>query len=364
MASQYLNVKNLDDIKNVLDSINTEKYTLINYIWIEYGFYPIYFNELFRQFFSECKGPKIGFCFPGHEVFYEDKVDILVTLENFIDTRKTYQNNTETNLLLNNFKYYPDRGIAFWYTLRNFDEDQYWNVISQYKFRNILYPIGKEIPWQNGLFGPSPGFKYADGIDGTWHLPSCKWYERGSVEWDIDLWNSNFRDYGKPNLENYNTFFVKNTWKSRDFRSSNINDFLIESGKPYVGHVNFELYVKVVEFHITNKIHLVVINDLVKFPVVESEYIHYIDMEGFLDVRLLLTFANYSKNFITTGTSPMDLVNYYCDNINIVLLGDDHVFSRTTFVDDIQRIKNKKVFRYNNQHKNLDDMLVFLKENS
>lgn len=369
MATKYLKVKTLNEIENILDSIDTKEYSLVNYVWVEYGFYPVYFNELFKKFFDDCKGYKIGFCFPGHEIFYENKVDILVTLENFIDTRKTYQNNRETDLLLNNFKYYPDRGVAFWYTLRNFDEDLYWDLISKYKFRNILYPIGKEIPWENGLFGPNPGFKYAEGIDGVWYLPSCKWYERGSVAWDLDLWNSDFKESDEYlKLKNYNTFFVKNTWKTRNFRSSNINDFLVglegNSGSFDIGSVDYELYLKISQFHIENKINLVIFNDLVKFPAIESEYIHYVNMEGFLDVRLLLSIVNNSKNFITTGTSPSDLANYYCKSINVVLLGDDIVFSRTTFIDEVQKIKNKKIFKYHKNHKNLDDMLLFLKENS
>lgn len=367
MTSKYFKARSLDDIKNLLDTIDTERYSLVNYVWIEYGFYPIYFNELFRDFFTNSKGPKIGLCFPGHEVFYENHVDILITLENFIDTRKTYQNNTETELLLDNFKKYPDRGVAFWYTLRNFDEDSYWNLVSSYKFRNILYPIGKEIPWENGLFGPNPGFKYAEGVDGTWFLPSSKWYERGCLSWDIDLWNPNYIEFGKISLERYNTFFVKNTWKTRNFRSSNIEDFLVgiegKSGEPYVGHVNFELYVQVVNFHIENKIDLVIINDLVKFPIIESEYIHYVDMEEYLNVRFLLSLVDQSKNFITTGTSPMDLASYYCNNVNLVVLGDEYVFNKTYFIDEIQRIKNKKVFRYHKDHKNLNEMFKFLKEN-
>ena len=63
----------------------------------------LFFNELFNNFFKDTD-KKIGFCFPGHEVFYEKYVDILVTLDGFVDTRKAYKNNEETELLLNNFK--------------------------------------------------------------------------------------------------------------------------------------------------------------------------------------------------------------------------------------------------------------------
>ena len=102
-----LKIKSIDEIKSILDSINTEEYSLVNYIWTEYGFYPTFFNELFVEFFENVKGPKIGFCFSGQELFYEPYVDILVTLDGFIDTTKAYKDSQETELLLNNFQTLP-----------------------------------------------------------------------------------------------------------------------------------------------------------------------------------------------------------------------------------------------------------------
>ena len=111
--TKYLKINSVDQIGSILDKINTEEYSLVNYVWTEYGFHPVFFNELFREFFDDVKGPKIGFCFPGHEIFYEKYVDILVTLEGFTDTSKAYKDNKETDLLLNNFNTLPDRGVAF-----------------------------------------------------------------------------------------------------------------------------------------------------------------------------------------------------------------------------------------------------------
>ena len=102
--TKHLKVNSVDEIKGILNTINTEEYSLINYVWTEYGFYPTFFNELFIDFFKEAKGPRIAFCFPGQEIFYEQYVDILVTLEGFIDTTKAYKDSQETELLLNNFK--------------------------------------------------------------------------------------------------------------------------------------------------------------------------------------------------------------------------------------------------------------------
>ena len=219
-------IKSVEEIKGILDTINTEDYSLVNYVWTEYGFHPVFFNELFRGFFKDVKGPKIGFCFPGHEVFYEKYVDILVTLEGFVDTSKAYKDNTETELLLNNFKTLPDKGIAFWYTLRNFDEDAYEDAFTGYEFRNILYPIGKDLHWKLG-WPPGPGHEYADGEDGPLSFPSCKYYEQSVQAYDLDLWDPEFKRGEGCFVENYNTFFVKNSWKTRNYGSQNVEDFLV-----------------------------------------------------------------------------------------------------------------------------------------
>lgn len=365
-VEKYLSIKSVGEIKGILNTINTEEYSLVNYVWTEYGFYPTFFNELFVDFFKEVKGPKIAFCFPGQEIFYEQYVDILVTLEGFIDTTKAYKDSQETELLLNNFETISDRGIAFWYTLRNFDEDAYEEVFSGYEFRNILYPIGKDLHWKLG-WPPGPGHKYAEGVDGTWYFPSCKYYEQGVQAYDFDLWNPDFKRTDGLGIENYNTFFVKNSWKTRNYGSTNINDYLVgkdgTSGDLGFGSIEFDIYAKVVDFHIKNKINLVVINDLVKFPVVDSQYIHYLDMTGFLDVRLLLTVIDDSKNFINTGTSPGDLSAYYCQT-NQVIVGDDRIQNRTQFCDSILGKRDRKVFRFYKEHKNYDELFSFLKQYS
>jgi len=359
-------VENIYQIKQILDTLNCPEYNLINYVWVEYGFYPIFFNELFLDFFKNTQGPKIGLCFEGHEIFYEPHVDILITLKTFIDTTKTYINNKESELLLHNFKNHSDRGVAFWYTLRNFDEDEYWNLISKYDFRNIIFPIGKDTPWTYGMFPCTPNlnYVYGEGKDGKWILPSCRWFENAKVSWDINLWNNYFEECAIPNFGEYNTFFVKNTWKSRNFGSHNINDFLINENSNIGNfndvHVDYEIYEKLISFHIQNKINLVIFHDLVKFPIVENEYIHYINMVGHFNVRLFLSIVNHSQNFITTGTSPSDLVNYYCKKVNMVLLGDDSLFPRLTFVDELTQIKKNKVFKFHKNYKNYQELFSFL----
>ena len=55
LEKKYFTVKSVDEIKNILDTIDTIEYSLVNYVWTEYGFYPVFFNELFSQFFKESK---------------------------------------------------------------------------------------------------------------------------------------------------------------------------------------------------------------------------------------------------------------------------------------------------------------------
>jgi hypothetical protein len=359
--TKYIKINSVDQIKPILDTINTEEYSLVNYIWTEYGFLALMFNEMFIDYFKST-GPKIGFCFPGHEIFYEKHVDILVTLDGFIDTTRAYSDNKETELLLNNFKNISDRGIAFWHTIRNFDEDTYVSMFDGYVFKNVLYPIGKELHWSLG-WPIGPGYKYAEGEDGVWYTPDTEWNRTGTANWDLDLWDSSFIKGEELNIENYNCFFVKNSWKTRQHSSQNIEDLLVESeSSADFGFVGFELYSKIVKYHIDNKINLVVVDDLVEFPHIENEYIHYVTMTNFLDVRLLMTVANGSNNFISSGTGPQDLALYYCDTNQIVVTNSDFICQKVHFFEKIQKIRNRKQFFYDMRRDKLDDVLKVLNE--
>lgn len=359
--TKYIKIKSVDEIKPILDSINTEEYSLLNYIWTEYGFLAMMFNEMFIDFFKSTD-PKIGFCFPGHEVFYEKHVDILVTLDGFIDTTRAYKDNKETELLLKNFKNISDRGIAFWHTVRNFDEDAYEDAFTGYVFKNIFYPIGRELHWQLG-WPIGPGYKYAEGEDGVWYTPNTEWSRTGVASWNLELWDSNFIKGKELDIENYNCFFVKNSWKTRKHSSQNIEDVLVDSeSSADFGFIGFELYNKVIEHHINNKINLVVVDDLVEFPHVDSEYIHYVTMTNFLDVRLLMTVANKATNFISSGTGPQDLALYYCNTNQIVVTNSDFICQKVHFFDKIQKIKNKKQFFYDMRRDEMNDLMKFLSE--
>jgi hypothetical protein len=362
---KYIKINSVDQIKGILDTIDTEDYSLVNYIWTEYGFLALMFNEMFIDYFKST-GPKIGFCFPGHEIFYEKYVDILVTLEGFIDTTKAYQNNKETELLLNNFKNISDRGIAFWYTVRNFDEDEYVQSFSEYTFKNVMYPIGKDLHWQLG-WPIGPGYKYAEGEDGEWYTTQTEWNRKGTADWDLNLWDSDFIKDKNFNLgiENFNCFFVKNSWKTRKHNSQDINDLLVsyeqrEDNRSEFGFIGLQLYNDIVDYHIKNKKHLVIINDLVRFPLIENEYIHYVELKNFLDVRLLMTISDQSDNFISSGTGPQDLSLYYSNTNQVIVTDSDFICGKIDFFEKIQNKRNKKCFLYDMRKDNLNSLLEFL----
>lgn len=351
-----LSVKSLDELHQILIKINTEEYDLINYVWVEYGFYPIIFNELFLPFFNEAKGKKIGICFPGHEIFYEKHVEILITLDGFIDTTKAYKDNVETDLLINNFKTYTDRGVAFWFTLRNFDENAYKNTINQFTFRNMIFPIGDTKPWDSNIFSLPVGFHYGSGVDGDWKFQANAWNTTGVVGWNLDICDPKFQTINTGFIPKYNAFFVKNSWKNRKYSSSNIDDILVGTngidGEKTWSYVEYDFYLDIINYHIKNKMKLVIINDLVKFTEVKSEYIQYLNMYSFFDVKLFVNVVNNAENFISICTSPMDIATYYC-NTNLVYL-NVHMSSRThselrsivDFAERAQKIKQKKCMFY------------------
>lgn len=361
---EKVEVNSIEKLNDYLSSIDTHNLNLINYVWIEYGFYPIIFNDLFKSFYEDTIGKKIGVCFSGHEIFYEPHVDILVTLKGFIDTSKAYSNNVETELLINNFRNESDRGVAFWFTVRNFDEDLYEKTINNFKFRNIIYPIGKKVAWDNNLFILNPGYRYGSGEDGIWFLPNNKWNSNNTLGWELNSWNFYFEKIKKFNLQKYNTFFVKNSWKSRNYSSNNLSDFLVGdngvSGKKGWGFVDHNFFLEVVNFHINNKMDLVIINDLSSFPKVSSQYIHYLNMSNYFDTKLFLTTIEESENFISTSTSPIDLAAYYC-NTNLVLVNDKQ--NKNVFVNQIQRIKNKNSISFEYGVDDINKLFNFIKWN-
>jgi hypothetical protein len=363
-------VTNLPEIEKLLSGIETQKFTIINYIWTEYGFYPHIMDDLFRDCISyvHAKGPIIGFCFPGQEIFYEPHVDILVTLKGFIDTEKAYLGGQETPELLENFEKHNDRGVAFWFTVRNFDENAYIQVVRKFEFRNILFPIGGTKPWELG-FPPKPGFHFASGIDGDWHTPGSEYANSKVKIYSQNTANLHLiRSSSSKDLpHSYNSFFVKNSFKTRNYSSPNTKDILVGrdglKGNVGFGSIDENLYFKLLNFHIDANQNLVVIDDLVPFPRVSSPYIHYIQFRNYLDVRELLFIIENSDNFINSGASVSDLAAYYL-SCNQVVVGSESVHSQTALLDSHLEKKGNKVFRFQYDRTRYKSLFRFLSKNS
>lgn len=341
-------VKNLLDLKKELDKYDAKDINFVSYIWTEYGFYPIFMNELFRDFFSH-SGKFVGTCLPGQEIFYENLVHDLFVLEGFIDTSRAYSDNQETELLKKNFSLYPDRGIAFWYTIKNFDEDEYEQLVNSYNFKNIIGPIGKTKAWDVGMFNLN-SFKYATGERDLYTSENTNWRTTKTLGWDLNLWKRyHFCDDFDIDGE-YFTMFIKNSWKSRNYHSNKISDFLVgkdgTNGTGGWGYFSPNIAKSLCDFFISQNKKLYVINDLSKYTLPKNDLIFEIDMKGFLDVKKMLKLINFSKAFITSSTSPLDLAAYYCDT-NIVMIDD--LQNKNSFISKIMEINGKKSFCLNSE---------------
>ena len=129
------------------------------------------------------------------------------------------------------------------------------------------------------------------------------------------------------------------------------------------GYIGLKLYKEIVDFHIENKKNLVIVNDLIKFPFIENEYIHYVDMTGHFNVRMLMTIADQSDTFISSGTGPQDLATYYSDANQIIVTNSDFICRKEDFMNKVQAIKNKKFLFVDVRKQSTDVILKFLNEN-
>jgi hypothetical protein len=382
-----------NEISKYFSKNNSEQISFVSWIWHEYGFLPIYFNDFFKEFFEEQKGKIIGTCFEGHQIFYENKVDYLIILKNFIDSQRAYKNNKETILLLQNFKIggnykhiENDRGIAYWNTIKNFSIDEYDKVISKYKFTNILHHLSYQA-WEYNLF-PGPDtlnrtrncigkkYKYASG-EKDYFIPKYHPYngpksviipkkiadkintelitlkpiiENSFMAWDLEKWINDPSKFDKIIDGNYSSIFVKNSWKTCKFKSKDISDFITNENGTFktfgLGNTNFDFVSGLCRYYIKEKKKLVLIDDLVSYrlddDIIDSEYIIKYNMKGFLDVRKLVSIAYYSQVYMTSATSPLDLALYYCKNTNLVYIDKKVGNLKKYWVELVQLINGKK----------------------
>ena len=316
-------VSSIEELDNYFSTQDVENCNYVGYMWHEYGFFITFYTEIYREFFASVEGKIIATCFPGHEIFLENKVDELIVLDGFIDTSKAYVNSKESELLKQNMSKFRDKGQAFWYTLKNFSEDKFDEMLSKYKFKNILFPLGRTTKWDKGLYITSTnfnGYKYASGEKDYWFNPKIAYYyKNGHTGWNEEYWkdgsklwengfplelkdDNRLKDYPREEEGDYSVIFVKNSWKT-----------IKSNGTPGFGFLEYNLFNKIVNKFISEKKKLVIINDLVKYPIPKSEYIKEFNMDNFLDVKRYLALVYNSNLYMSSSTSIMDLVVYYTD---------------------------------------------------
>jgi len=190
-------IYSIDELNKYLSSVpDINEYSFVSYMYQEYGFFPIYYNELFDEFFLDCQTDlSIGTCFSGHEIFYEGKVDTLLILDGFMDTTRAYKDGKKTQLLEETSKKHENAGIGFWFTVRNFDESEFQKTIDKFSFKRELFAMGKKTLWKYGLHpGPKKNlpYQYARGEnDKAYWLPEnvTHWQTHRTLGWNLEKWH-------------------------------------------------------------------------------------------------------------------------------------------------------------------------------
>ena len=350
------NIYSLDELNEYLSTKkDIHTYSFISYIWHEYGFFPIYFNELFEDFFQDCcDEPIIATCFAGHEFFYEGKVDELIVLNGFIDTSRAYKNSQKTRLFQEKLDHHANRSIAFWFTIRNFDEDNFQKIIDAYQFKRELFSIGKKTTWFYHLHpGPreSRPYQYARGKNGKkYFLPKdvTPWQTEKKLGWSLDKWQSSV-DHPKVIQGDYCAIFVKKSFKTED-----------EDGKKRFGYIDNDFLKQIINYFIKKQKKLVIIHDLVEHSITTSEYIHEVRMVGFFDTKLYLSIVHHANIFISSATSPIDLAAYYC-NTHLVLLDDQG--NKIDWATKVTNIRGKECIASQSRNSNdAEKVIQFIDE--
>ena len=345
-------VTNLNELDILLNNFHMshENIAIMCYMWKEYGFLPTIFNDYYRDFYEDVILNKcyfIGLCFEGHEIFYKNKVDTLIVLKGFIDTSKAYENNKETNLFLTNLSLIQDRGIAFLNTILNFDHVGCENIIKKYKWSGIIYPTLFDGWYHSAVPYINSQFEFAKGFGKTY-----KWSEGKHIKkwfsWNLDLCDEFKHTFKVDRLynEEYDVLICKNSWKTRNFRSNNINDFTgIKESTREVGFISNSYVTNLCNEYIKNEKILVVVNDLLEFNLPISDYIKVVNMKHYLDVEMYISLMYYANNAYVPPTAALDLALYFC-NVNLTIISqtdkDNGLNYKKEFMNIIQEKNGKK----------------------
>lgn len=334
MIKKYI-ITNLNELDKIFSSYDTKNISLVNYILEEQGFIMVIYNLVLDEFFLNCGGERMCICFKGQEILVEDKCDILIVLEKFTDNKKL-TNNDRTDFS-DEFKKQKNLlgrsklGMAYWFTIVNFDENKYEKILDKYKFKNIIYPFryDKKIVYKN-RFGfikfNKPGKIYKLGIgEQDWF-----WKGRSTLECHRELIKKSdkyLKGYDKYLKEPYATFFIRNSYKNTVNTNTNLN--MIDN---------------IINLFIRNNKKLIVFQDLIHYSLPKNNNIIEITMNEYLDINLLVKILSNTKIHFGTPSGTIDISILYC-NYDLVLLTDTHKnLPWEKYVLELQNKYDKKLY--------------------
>lgn len=306
--NNFFHVSSINDLEQLLVKLNPEKSNFVSYIWHEYGYISGILNWTYSEFFdrNQNNGKIIGTCFPGMEIFYRDKVDILIVLDNFINTTNLIQKWQRTH------RPYTEQ--------KTFSDKEFESMLQRLNFKNTIWPAyNEEFKFRElgskhcNIFGKADlgtTWKYATGeID----LFAPEGYDNkyykiyGKIRKNICYpeFFKNKYDYGKiknlstiyPRFFNqpYACCFIRNNIKEHQCLSITKNNLL-----------NFTI-----ELCIKNKVHLILFQDLIYTPLPNNEYIHEIQFNTYFDVEKYIYYSFNCDYFFGTTTSTHEIFQQY-----------------------------------------------------
>ena len=339
----FYHVNSLTELENLLIKFNPNECNYVGYIWHEYGYIQSLLNYMFKDFFEINKnnGKIIGTCLPGMELLYRDKVDILIVLDNFINTENIIKKGVFTekwNFILKNYE--PDGGKAFWMGIKNFNELDFDNLIQKLNFKNTIWPhyytkknfytnkFGKTHWNTSYIYATGQKTLYTKRMDGATSILN--------LAQNFKILEKSF--YPKLFDEPYFAFFIRNCHKN------------------YINNGQSDEQIELI-INLCSKLkkHLILFQDIIPYKFNRSPYIHEIQLNMPANNEYLSSFPNYldldkfiyytynCSLYFATNCSPTDFIMEQTNN-NLFML------NRHGTTNDVWS-HAVKTYQYNKQKK-------------
>ena len=367
-------INNLNELKSLLITFEPNKCNLVGCIWHEYGYIPVLIDYVFNDFFefNRNNGLMIGLCFEGMEIMYINKVDKLIILKNFINTENAIKNSNYTdkwNYVKNNIT--QDGGIAFWHSIKNFDENELNILLEKLNFKNIIWPHyygnGNSTLFYRNKFGKTnlgTRFLYAIGEKNLYSTDNI-FLKNKVIKYGKKINEKNFGSlylYDNRILNKYNLPKLFDTPYACCFIRNCHKNYTIASIAGYKLNKTIELCIK-------NKIHLILFQDLIYTEVPKNEYIHEVCFNKFFDITKFIYYTYHCSYYFGTISSTQEIFSHYSGINSHVIVYRYHPKMHNNSIEynctwdgliNLQKRKNKK-FIYLVEEKNINDVDNLLK---